>query len=77
MFRPVLHQYLLDLVIILLQLVFDLFSPHYRPCFHGQIPYVADLYVLGVHVALEELTVQQVYALLHCFKQLTLIFLYG
>ena len=72
---PVLHQNLLYLLVVFLQLVLDLLGPHDRPRLVGQVSHLAQLDVLGLVVGLQEFLVQEVDALLNCLQQLTLVLL--
>ena len=73
--RPVLHQDLLYLLVVFLQLVLDLLGPHDGPRLVGQVSHLAQLDVLGLIVGLQEFLVEEVDALLDCLQQLTLVFL--
>lgn len=75
MLSPVLHQDLLYLLVVFLQLVLDLLGPHDGPRLVGQISHLAQLNVLGLVVGLQEFLVEEVDALLYCLQQLTLVLL--
>lgn len=75
MLGPVLHQDLLDLLVVFLELVLDLLGPHDGARLIGQVPHLAQLDVLGLVVGLQEFLVQEVDALLYCLQQLTLVLL--